>query len=184
MHLLPQPFLVIATQNPIEYEGTFPLPEAQLDRFLLRVSLGYLSKPEEIKMMERQQFQHPIRSLTVAISADELLALQEAVKHVHVSEAVKQYIVDITFATRENDSLYLGSSPRGSLGLFRAGQALAALRGRDFVLPDDVKALAEPVLAHRVLVNPAARLKQVTPKRVIADLVQRVPLPDFQKATR
>ena len=184
VHLLPQPFMVIATQNPIEYEGTFPLPEAQLDRFLLRVSLGYLSKQEEIKMMEHQQFQHPIQSLTTAISADELLALQEAIKHVHVSDAVKQYVVDLTFATRENDSLYLGSSPRGSLGLFRAGQALAAVHGRDFVLPDDVKALAEPVLAHRVLVSPAARLKQVTPRRVIADLVQRVPLPDFQKATR
>ncbi len=184
VHPLPQPFMVIATQNPIEYEGTFPLPEAQLDRFLLRVSLGYLSKPEEIKMIERQQFEHPIRSLAAAISAEDLLALQEAVKHVHVSDAVKQYIVDITFATRENDSLYLGSSPRGSLGLFRGGQALATIHGRDFVLPDDIKALAEPVLAHRVLVNPAARLKQVTPKRVIADLVQRVPLPDFQRTSR
>ena len=182
VHPLPQPFMVIATQNPIEYEGTFPLPEAQLDRFLLRVSLGYLAKQEEIKMIERQQFQHPLRSLSVAISAAELLALQEAVKHIHVADEVKRYIVDITFATRENDSLYLGSSPRGSLGLFRAGQALAALHGRDFVLPDDIKALAESVLAHRVLVNPAARLKQVTPKRVVADLVQRVPLPDFQKA--
>jgi MoxR-like ATPase len=178
VHPLPQPFLVIGTQNPIEYEGTFPLPEAQLDRFLLRVSLGYLSKREEIRMIEQQQFTHPLGALNAVVSGDELLALQEAVKHVFVSEAVKQYVVDITFATRENDSLYLGSSPRGSLGLFRTGQAYAAVHGRDYVLPDDIKALAEAVLVHRVLVNSSARLKQVTPKRVIADLLQRVPMPD------
>jgi MoxR-like ATPase len=178
VHPLPQPFMVIGTQNPIEYEGTFPLPEAQLDRFLLRVSLGYLSKREEIRMIEDQQFAHPIQSLSDVVSAEELLALQEAVKHVFVSEAIKQYTVDLTFATRENDSLYLGSSPRGSLGLFRTGQAYAAMQGRDYVLPDDIKALAEAVLAHRVMVNPSARLKQVTPKRVIGDLLQRLPMPD------
>jgi len=178
MHPLPQPFLVIGTQNPIEYEGTFPLPEAQLDRFLLRVSLGYLSKRDEIRMIEDQQFAHPIHSLNAVVSTGEVLALQEAVKHVFVSETIKQYLVDLTFATRENDSLYLGSSPRGSLGLFRTGQAYAALQGRDYVLPDDIKALAEVVLAHRVMVNPSARLKQVTPKRVISELLQRVPLPD------
>jgi MoxR-like ATPase len=182
MHPLPQPFMVIGTQNPIEYEGTFPLPEAQLDRFLLRVSLGYLSKREEIRMIEDQQFAHPIHSLSAVVSTAELLALQEAVKYVFVSESVKQYVVDLTFATRENDSLYLGSSPRGSLGLFRTGQAYAAMRGRDFVLPDDVKALAEAVLAHRVMVNPSARLKQVTPKRVIDDLLQRLPIPDADLA--
>src|SRR5512144_2090681 len=143
VHSLPQPFMVIGTQNPIEYEGTFPLPEAQLDRFLLRVSLGYLSKREEIRMIEDQQFAHPIQSLSAVVSTGELLALQEAVKHVFVSETVKQYVVDLTFATREDDSLYLGASPRGSLGLFRTGQAYAAMQGRDFVLPDDVKALAE-----------------------------------------
>jgi MoxR-like ATPase len=178
VHALPQPFMVIGTQNPIEYEGTFPLPEAQLDRFLLRVSLGYLSKREEIRMIEDQQFTHPIQSVNTVVSAEDLLALQEAVKHVFVSDAIKQYVVDLTFATRENDSLYLGSSPRGSLGLFRTGQAYAALQGRDYVLPDDIKALAEVVLAHRVMVNPSARLKQVTPKRVIGDVLQRVPLPD------
>ena len=177
-HRLPQPFMVIGTQNPIEYEGTFPLPEAQLDRFLLRVSLGYLSKREEIRMIEDQQFAHPLQSLNAVVSAEELLALQEAVKHVFVSDAIKQYVVDLTFATRENDSLYLGSSPRGSLGRFRTGQAYAALQGRDFVLPDDIKALAETVLAHRVMVNPSARLKQVTPRGVIRDLLQRLPLPD------
>jgi MoxR-like ATPase len=181
VHTLPQPFMVVGTQNPIEYEGTFPLPEAQLDRFLLRVSLGYLSKREEIRMVEDQQFAHPIQALQAVVSIDQVLALQEAVKHVYVSEAVKQYVVDLTFATRENDSLYLGSSPRGSLGLFRAGQALAAMQGRDYVLPDDVKAVAEAVLAHRVLVNPAARLKQVTARRVITELVQRLPMPDAKR---
>ena len=184
MHPLPQPFLVIGTQNPIEYEGTFPLPEAQLDRFLLRVSLGYLSKRDEIRMIEDQQFAHPIHSLKAVVSTGEVLALQEAVKHVFVSETIKQYLVDLTFATRENDSLYLGSSPRGSLGLFRTGQAYAALQGRDFVLPDDIKALAEAVLAHRVMVNPSARLKQVTPKRVIADLLQRLPMPEADLAKK
>jgi MoxR-like ATPase len=184
VHALPQPFMVIGTQNPIEYEGTFPLPEAQLDRFLLRVSLGYLSKREEIRMVEDQQFAHPIQSLSAVVSTEELVALQEAVKHVFVSEAIKQYVVDLTFATRENDSLYLGSSPRGSLGLFRTGQAYAALQGRDYVLPDDIKALAEVVLAHRVMVNPSARLKQVTPRRVIGDLVRRVPLPDAGNVMR
>ncbi len=184
VHVLPQPFMVLATQNPIEYEGTFPLPEAQLDRFLLRVSLGYLSKREEIRMIEQQQFAHPLAAVNAVVSAAELLALQEAVKHIFVSDAIKQYIVDLTFATRENDSLYLGSSPRGSLGLFRTGQALAALQGRDFVLPDDIKRLSEAVLAHRMMVNPAARLKQVTPKRVVSDLLQRIPMPDADLSRR
>jgi MoxR-like ATPase len=178
-HALPQPFMVIATQNPIEYEGTFPLPEAQLDRFLLRVSLGYISKRDEIQMIEHQQFQHPIAALGAVVSQAEIVAMQESVKHVHVSDAVKQYIVDLTFATRESDSVYLGSSPRGSLGLFRGSQALAAIRGRDFVLPDDVKAVVEPVLAHRIIVNPAARLKMISAKHIIADIVQRIPLPEM-----
>lgn len=178
VHALPQPFMVIGTQNPIEYEGTFPLPEAQLDRFLLRVSLGYVSKRDEIQMIEHQQFQHPIVALATVVSQAEVVAMQEAVKHVFVSDAIKQYIVDLTFATRDSDSVYLGSSPRGSLGLFRAGQALAAIRGRDFVLPDDVKAVIEPVLVHRIIVNPSARLKLVSPKQIIADIVQRVPLPE------
>jgi len=175
---LPEPFIVFATQNPIEYEGTFPLPEAQLDRFLLRVSLGYVSKRDEIQMIEHQQFQHPIAALAAVVSQAEVVAMQEAVKHVFVSDAIKQYIVDLTFATRDSDSVYLGSSPRGSLGLFRAGQALAPIRGRDFVLPDDVKAVIEPVLVHRIIVNPSARLKLVSPKQIIADIVQRVPVPE------
>ncbi len=184
VHPLPQPFMVIATQNPIEYEGTFPLPEAQLDRFLLRISLGYLSKREEIEMMDEQQFQHPIQSLAPVISPEELLELQAAIKHVYVSPAVKQYIVDLTFATRETDQVFLGSSPRGSLGLFRAGQAQAALRGRDHVLLDDTQALAEAVLAHRLIIAPAARMKKLTAQNMVRDLLQQVPLPDYSLASR
>jgi MoxR-like ATPase len=179
-HPLPRPFMVIGTQNPIEYEGTFPLPEAQLDRFLLRLRLGYLSKDEELAMVERQQFDHPLESLHAVIGQDELRAMQSAVKHVFISPPVKRYIIDLAFATREMESVYLGSSPRGSLGLHRASQALAAIRGRDFVLPDDVKELAEPVLAHRIIVHPAARMKAVTSSQVVAELLDRLPLPDSE----
>ena len=177
-HPLPSPFMVIATQNPIEYEGTFPLPEAQLDRFLLRIGLGYLSKGEEIAMIDDQQFDHPLKAITPVLALDELAAMQAAVKTVHVSPAVKQYIVDITFATREHEHFYLGSSPRGSLGLFRAGQAQAALHGRAYVLPDDIKALTEPVLAHRLIVTPAARLKKFTASKLLRDVLSQLPLPD------
>jgi MoxR-like ATPase len=177
---LPDPFMVIATQNPIEYEGTFPLPEAQLDRFLLRLRLGYLPKDQEIAMMERQQFEHPLRGLQAVASQAQLLDIQAAVKHVHVSEPVKRYIADLTAATRGLEGIYLGASPRGSLGLFRAGQALAALRGREYVLPDDVKALAEPVLAHRLIVDPAARMRSLHAAEVVADLLQQIPLPDAE----
>jgi MoxR-like ATPase len=179
-HPLPSPFMVIATQNPIEYEGTFPLPEAQLDRFLLRIGLGYLNKREEIEMIDDQQFDHPLKTITPVLTLDELAAMQAAVKTVHVSPAVKQYIVDITFATRDHEHFYLGSSPRGSLGLFRAGQAQAALQGRDYVLPDDIKALTEPVLAHRLIVTPAARLKKFTANKLLRDVLQQLPLPDSQ----
>jgi len=179
-HALPRPFMVIGTQNPIEYEGTFPLPEAQLDRFLLRVSLGYLTRDEEIEMIERQQFEHPIRALQPVVSQEDLLAMQAAVKHTFVSAPVKQYIVDLICATRANEAVYLGSSPRGSLGLYRTSQALAAMHGRDYVLPDDVKAMAEPVLAHRIIMDPAARMKRLTAKQVINDVLQRTPLPDAE----
>lgn len=179
-HPLPSPFMVIATQNPIEYEGTFPLPEAQLDRFLLRIGLGYLNKREEIEMIDDQQFDHPLKTIAPVLALDELAALQAAVKTVHVSPAVKQYIVDITFATRDHEHFYLGSSPRGSLGLFRAGQAQAALQGRAYVLPDDIKALTEPVLAHRLIVTPAARLKKLTANILLRDVLAQLPLPDSQ----
>jgi MoxR-like ATPase len=177
-HPLPRPFLVIATQNPIEYEGTFPLPEAQLDRFLLRIRLGYLSKDDEIDMAERQQFDHPLSTLAAVVGQDELAAAQTAIRHVFVSPAVKRYLVDLTFATRELESVYLGSSPRGTLGLYRGSQALASMRGRDYVLPDDVKALAEPVLAHRILVDPATRMRGVTASQVIRQVLEHIPLPD------
>lgn len=176
-HPLPRPFMVMATQNPIEYEGTFPLPEAQLDRFLLRIRLGYPSAEDEMKIMEEQQFEHPINAIQPVTSVDELTQMQEAVKQVFVSPAVKRYIVDLTRATRDNQDVYLGASPRGSLGLFRAGQVRAALDGRDYVLPDDIKALSEFVLAHRIVINPAARLKNLTAAQIVKEIVQSLPVP-------
>ena len=176
-HPLPRPFMVLATQNPIEYEGTFPLPEAQLDRFLLRIRLGYPSPPDEILVLEQQQLRHPIEAIEPVCSADEILAAAEAVRSIYVSPAVKRYIVDLTGHTRQNNDVYLGASPRGSLGLSRASQARAALAGRDHVLPDDVKALAPAVLAHRIIVNPSARLREVTPERIVQEILLAVPVP-------
>jgi MoxR-like ATPase len=176
-HFLPKPFMVMATQNPIEYEGTFPLPEAQLDRFLLRVRLGYPDSSDEIKVLDRQQIQHPIESLENVIGEEEVLAAQEEVKKVHVAPGVKAYLVDITRRTREFPDVYLGASPRGSLALYRTGQARAAMAGRDFVLPDDVKALAESALCHRVILGPAARLKDLDATEVISEIIASVPVP-------
>ena len=176
-HFLPEPFMVMATQNPIEYEGTFPLPEAQLDRFLLRVRLGYPAPMDEIKVLERQQFLHPIESLEQTVSEKEVLEAQEEVKKVFVAPAVKEYIVDITRRTREFPDVYLGASPRGSRTLFRAGQARAAISGRDFVLPDDVKALAEAALCHRVILGPAELLRDLDAAEVIDDILGSVPVP-------
>ncbi len=176
-HILPRPFLVLATQNPIEYEGTFPLPEAQLDRFFLRLRLGYPSKQDETRVLDRQQFQHPIEELKEVVSVDELFAAQEAVKAVHVAQAVKDYIVELSHQTRHHADVYLGASPRGSLALYRAGQARAALHGRDYVLPDDVKALALPALAHRVILGPAARLSDLNAESVVQEIARKVPAP-------
>ena len=176
-HALPRPFMVLATQNPIEYEGTFPLPEAQLDRFLLRVRMGYPSAPDEIEILERQQLQHPIERLEPVIQVDELLQAMEAIKQVFVSTPVKNYIVDLINRTRQNQDVYLGASPRGSLGLFRGGQALAAMQGRAFVLPDDIQAMAVPVLAHRVIVGPAARLRDLSAERIVQEIVSTAPVP-------
>jgi len=176
-HGLPSPFMVLATQNPIEYEGTFPLPEAQLDRFLLRVRLGYPSPRDEIEVIERQQLRHPIESLAPVIALNELLAAMEAIKKIYVSSLVKHYIVDLMNRTRQNNDVYLGASPRGSLGLFRTGQARAALNNRDFVLPDDIKALAVPVLAHRIIVSPAARLRELSPERIVTEILDNLPVP-------
>ncbi len=176
-HTLPTPFLVLATQNPIEYEGTFPLPEAQLDRFLMRISLGYPSKTDEITIMDRQQFVHPIENLSQVVAVDELQQAQEAIKQVYLDPLIKEYIVSIVDATRTHPEVYLGASPRGSLALFKTSQALAALDGRDYVIPDDIKALAEVTLAHRVIVSPAARLKNISPRAVVGEILESVPVP-------
>jgi MoxR-like ATPase len=176
-HRLPRPFMVLATQNPIEYEGTFPLPEAQLDRFLLRVDLGYPGLEDEIDILERQQFRHPVDDLEQVASVEEVIQAQEAVKAVHVPPVIKRYLVKLTRWTREHREVYLGASPRGSLTLYRAGQARAAIMGRDFVLPDDVKALALSALAHRVITSPAARLQNVSAERIVQELVDKVPVP-------
>lgn len=176
-HPLPAPFMVLGTQNPIEYEGTFPLPEAQLDRFLLRMALGYPAIEDEIKILGDQQYQHPINLLNSVVSLDDLQKMQEAVRRVYISPAVKRYIVELTRATRENPDVYLGASPRGSLGLFRVGQARAAMQGRDYVLPDDIKALAENVLAHRIVTNPAARLKNLTSGQIVNEIMSTLSVP-------
>jgi MoxR-like ATPase len=176
-HFLPKPFMVMATQNPIEYEGTFPLPEAQLDRFLLRVQLGYPSPSDEIEVMERQQFEHPINTLEQTISEEDVLQAQEEVKKVHVAPQLKTYMVEITRRTRNYQDVYLGASPRGSLTLFRTSQARAAIYGREYVLPDDVKALAEGALCHRIILGPAARLRDVDEAEIVNDILSNVPVP-------
>jgi MoxR-like ATPase len=176
-HKLPAPFMVLATQNPIEYEGTFPLPEAQLDRFLLRLSLGYPTPANEIDVLDRQQFQHPIEKLEQVIGADELLAAQAAVRQVYADPQIKGYLVEIVNQTRKHPDVYLGASPRGSLALHHTAQARAALHGRDYVIPDDIKTLAEAALAHRIIIGPAARIKDVSARSVIQDILATVPVP-------
>jgi len=175
-YVLPRPFIVLATQNPIEYEGTFPLPEAQLDRFLMRISLGYPSTMDELEILDRQRLRHPIEELEQAVSLDTLLDMQESIKVIHLAQEIKEYITALVKATREHESVYLGSSPRGSLGLYRTCQARAAIQGRDYVLPDDVKALAKSILAHRLIISPAARIRGVTAKMVVEDLLRLVPV--------
>jgi len=174
---MPLPFHVLATQNPIEYEGTFPLPEAQLDRFLLRISIGYPSPEEEIAIIERQQYVHPIEQIEPVVDAADILSIQETVRHIYVDDLVKQYIVALVAATRGHPSLYLGSSPRGSLALFRTAQARALLNGRDYVLPDDVKALAGPALVHRTLLSSAGQTQGKDGHASIAEILETVPVP-------
>ena len=183
-HPLPKPFMVLATQNPIEYEGTFPLPEAQLDRFLLRIRLGYPSLADEILILELQQLRHPIETLEMVVSVEELTIMQQAVKQVYVSPAIKRYIVELVRTTRENAEVFLGASPRGSLGLFKAGQAWAAILGRDYVLPDDIKAIAEHVLAHRVMINPSARLRDITSGLIVQETLKSVAIPGGEMSRR
>jgi len=174
---LPAPFMVMATQNPIEYEGTFPLPEAQLDRFLMRIDLGYTSASNEIKILEQQRLVHPIIDLEPVLEVEEILYAQEAIKQVYVSDPIKKYIVEIVRKTRTHPEVFLGASPRGSLGLFRAGQARAALDGRDYVLPDDIKYLAPYVLPHRVVVGPAARLTDISSEKIVREILESEPVP-------
>jgi MoxR-like ATPase len=176
-HPLPEPFMVLATQNPIEYEGTFPLPEAQLDRFLLRIRLGYPSMEDEIRVLESQQFEHPVEQLKEVGSVKELITSQEAVKKIFVADSIKRYLVSLTRQTRGQGEIYLGASPRGSLALYRASQARAAVQGRDYVLPDDVKALAQSCLAHRIILGPSARLQEINAESLIDDLLEKVPVP-------
>ena len=174
---MPDPFLVLATQNPIEYEGTFPLPEAQLDRFLMRISLGHPSPEEEIQIMDAQQHRHPIETLEQVVTMEELQEAQRAAREVYVDPVIKQYIVSIVSATRHHPDIYLGASPRGSLGLANTARALAALEGRDYVLPDDIKRLAVPVLAHRVIVSPAARIRDVDTRDVVQEVLSQTSVP-------
>jgi len=176
-HRLPVPFVVIATQNPIEYEGTFPLPEAQLDRFLVRISIGYPGRAGELEMLERQHQRHPLDELAQVVRVEDLIDAQEAVKRVHVAQAVREYIVTLVEATRTHDDVYLGASPRGSLAVFNAVRAAAAIAGRDFVTPDDVKSIAEAALAHRLIINPSARMKNIDRRTVIQELLHTVPVP-------
>jgi MoxR-like ATPase len=175
-HSLPTTFMVIATQNPIEYEGTFALPEAQLDRFLMKIQIGYPSKVNELKMLESQQTRHPIENIKSVTGIIELLKVQSAVRQIYVSETVEQYIVRIVNSTREKDEIYLGASPRGSLGLYRAAQVFAALQGREFVTPDDVKFIAVPVLSHRIIIQPGARVKHLSAQQLIEEVLSQVPV--------
>ena len=171
------PFLILATQNPIEYEGTFPLPEAQLDRFLMRIQLGYPSAAEELVVLSAQQYEHPLNTMQKVVSVEDLILAQRATREVYVAEEVKRYIIDLVTATRKHPDVYLGSSPRGSLALFRTSQTRAAMAGRDYVIPDDVKALAEVTLAHRIIVGPAARIKDISSRTIVQDVLTTTPVP-------
>ena len=174
---LKPPFLVIATQNPIDHEGTFPLPEAQLDRFLMRFSLGYPSMDDELRMLEILQHSHPLDRLDAVVSADELIACLQAVREIHVHDKVRQYLMQIIHDTRESEDLALGASPRASIALFRTSQAMAAIRGRKFVQPDDVKRVALPVLTHRLILRPESRLRKVTAEYVLSEVIAEIAVP-------
>jgi MoxR-like ATPase len=176
-HALEDPFMVLATQNPIEYEGTFPLPEAQLDRFFLRIQIGYPSMADEIRIIEEQKLKHPLDSLTSITDINELLNFQKKVKETYIADPIKKYIVQIVRATRDHKDIYLGCSPRGSLALARAGQIFAAMAGREYVIPDDIKYLAEHVLSHRIIVQSSARLRNIYSNTVISDLLYEIPVP-------
>ncbi|MBC7261965.1 MAG: MoxR family ATPase [Chloroflexi bacterium] len=174
---LPRPFLVLATQNPIELEGTFPLPEAQVDRFLMKIKLGYPSEQDENEMLLRYEHEDPLETLQPVLSGEMLLRFQRQVRSIRVEESVRQYLVRMTRASREHPAVELGVSPRGTLALYKTAQALAALRGRDYVIPDDIKYLAPSVLTHRIMIHPQTRLRGRTPEQVIAEIADSVPVP-------
>jgi MoxR-like ATPase len=176
-HKMPAPFHVFATQSPVEYEGTFPLPEVQMDRFLLRISIGYPSSAEEIAIIDRQQYIHPIDQLEHVVDTADVLMLQETVKKIYVDDLIKQYIVSLVNATRHHPAISIGASPRGSLALFRTSQARALLQDRDYVLPDDVKALAKYALAHRTMLSPTAQSQDEGGRAYIAEILETVPVP-------
>ena len=178
-HRLPEPFMVMATQNPIEYEGTFPLPEAQLDRFMMNIKLGYPKTADEMNILDSHQFHHPLEDLAQIMTAEELVHIQQQVRNIHVDSSIREYIVALVNATRNHVNVYLGSSPRGSLSLYRGSQALAAMRGRGYVIPDDVKLLVKPVLGHRIIVTPAARVRSITSSAILDEILQAVPVPTW-----
>ncbi|MDP6447153.1 MAG: MoxR family ATPase [Pirellulaceae bacterium] len=180
-HKLKPPFLVVATQNPVDHEGTFPLPEAQLDRFLMRFSLGYPTMDEELQMLELLQREHPVNKIAAVVTAEQLRACQDAVKQVRVDIKIRQYLMQIVHDTREHEDLSLGASPRASIALFRTGQAMAAMRGRTFVLPDDVKRVVASVLTHRLILKPEARLRKVTPEQVVHEVVEEIAVPTIEQ---
>ena len=179
-HRVPMPFTVMATQNPVEYEGTFPLPEAQLDRFLLMITLGYPTQEEELTILNDQQSSHPIETLVEVVSSEDIVNVQEVAKSIYVDDLVREYIVTLTNSTRNHSEIALGSSPRGSLALFRGSQAMALIRGRDYALPDDIKRLAIPMLGHRIIVSAAARMRGVQSKDIVGELVDQTTVPGAQ----
>jgi MoxR-like ATPase len=178
---LPRPFMVLATQNPIEYEGTFSLPEAQLDRFLMRIHLGYPEMRDEIEVLDRQRYHHPVEDLDEVVSAEDLIEAQEAIKSIYIAPAVKEYIVRVVQHTRQHPDVYLGASPRGSLTLYRTAQARSSMLGREYALPDDVKFIAPYVLSHRLIVSPSARLRNVEPIEIVSGILEEVPMPEPER---
>jgi MoxR-like ATPase len=183
-HDLERPFLVMGTQNPVDHEGTFPLPEAQLDRFLMRFSLGYPSMEQELKMLDMLERGHPLDRLEPVITAADLVACQRAVREVHVDPKVRAYLMQLVHETRQHDDLSLGASPRASLALFRAGQAMAAILGRNFVQPDDIKRVAPAVLTHRLIVRPESRLRKVTSTAIVEEILGEIPVPTLAAEAR
>jgi len=180
---LPEPFFVMATENPIEYEGTFPLPEAQKDRFLISLGVGYPDRESEALMLEKQRrITHPVTDLKQVVSAAELLSIQELITKIHVDPLVRDYLLSLIEATRQDPGLRAGVSPRGSLSLYRVSQALAAVRNRDYVIPEDVKEMAPPVFRQRMLLSPEALVRGVAPDRIISSVLDRVPAPEYRSS--